>query len=126
MTTVRLKGTWSRKDTDASDVTRLRRALEYGPPAWNPDSIVDSMFQVRGTLTESRESRAGSFEYRDRFGKFNVTVEYVGHTPPRFDSKKVAQALNRAKYAAKWWVQDLTCAPPKLTFDSANVVRERR
>jgi hypothetical protein len=106
---VSLEGVWERRWTDREDAGLVRRRLaESGESR----GVEDARFVMRREPFDNDGLRGGVFScivtvpYRYTYG--NRTTE--------------RQFQHRAVEVLRWFLQDFTCRPPKLTVTSSEVL----
>jgi hypothetical protein len=108
---VHLRGTWVREDTFPEDITMLRnvgyriRRDKYRNGGIQPPVEIEVHAKRSGT------GRGAA----TREGTFKATIRVDDMSPYR---PQLSKAGPRAKEILRWFLQDICCALPKLTFDS--------
>lgn len=117
-TEVTLTGTWFRADTLPYDITMLRRLFARQ----NRHYETFLAWREQGQDRTERPFVRGSFVTRQkapvpgaREGGFKVTV-FVPYVSNHGTLSRPAVA--RAKQVLRWFLQDVTCRPPVLAFDT--------
>jgi hypothetical protein len=116
---VTFEGTWFRRNTAPEDITMMRklsyRISEDIAAGQNPPIEFSLLAHQKG------HPPSGDDLYPTREGTFTATVwvedgPYAGFRPR-------PTAAPRAKALLKFFLQDVTCRPPKLVFENVDVKR---
>lgn len=120
VTTVTLKGIWSRSDTSPQDLTDVRKATYRQNQRWWKEANDQGRSNFQSLTFLARQGIQGPRKVQTREGTFEATLEvpttFYQWVPER-------TAISRAKTLLKWWLQDVCCRGPQLTIESAVVRR---
>lgn len=113
--TVKLSGTWERKDTLKGDMTYMRQH------AWGTHKQ-DRAERYGVDLTSLKFRAKQEKGTRDKRGTFSVQVDVPCAFWMSAGGTTDQQLISRAKQLLRWFMSDSTCRPPKVTVTDAKVL----
>jgi hypothetical protein len=116
---VTLSGTWVRRNTSSRDITSIRHDV-YAMNRLADNDLTGQLPRITFTAKNAGWEDSERYSRKTREGTFTVTV-FV-HSKSLLPENQVAA---RAKAMVRWLVQDMTCVPPRLTFDAVEMGRYR-
>lgn len=112
---VTLRGTWERINTLPSDITMMRRLSGQ----IRRERLMSGVAQPVEFELWARQTPVMVGSHPARWGTFKAVVR----VPDTFVGTMRRRAPARARAMLRWFLQDATCRPPVLSFDSADVRR---